>query len=245
MRVSQQVAAGVPEPERARSELPPGVWVVVPAFNEARVLGGVLDELATLVQNIVVIDDGSTDDTSRVALERPVWLVSHPLNLGQGAALQTGVEFALAQSASHIVTFDADGQHCASDILTLLTALGEGEADFVLGSRFLGAAEGIPRSRKLLLRLGILFTRAFSGVWLSDTHNGLKAMTRRGAETVRLTFNGMEHASELLDQIARSGLRSVEAPVRIRYTSHSIGKGQRTSAALGLGLRLLLSRVTR
>jgi polyprenyl-phospho-N-acetylgalactosaminyl synthase len=96
-----------------------------------------------------------------------------------------------------------------------------------------------------MLRLGILFTRAFSGVWLSDTHNGLRAMTRRGAEAVRLTFNGMEHASELLDQIARSGLRSVEAPVRIRYTSQSLRKGQRTSAALGLGLRLLLSRVTR
>jgi glycosyltransferase involved in cell wall biosynthesis len=225
--------------------LPPDLWIVVPAFNEAGRLGAALDELLGLVPNIVVVDDGSADETSRAALDRPVWLVTHPINLGQGAALQTGLAFALAQGASHIVTFDADGQHCAQDIPGLVAVLGERQADFVLGSRFLGDAEGIPRSRKLILRMAILFTRAFSGVWLSDAHNGLRAMTRRGAESIKLTFNRMEHASEFVDQMARSGLRSVEAPVRVRYTSESLGKGQRTSAALGLGLRLLLSKVGR
>lgn len=225
--------------------VPSGLWVVVPAFNEGRALGAVLDEILASVPNIVVVDDGSTDETSRVVLERPVWLVTHPINLGQGAALQTGLAFALAQGASHIVTFDADGQHRAGDITTLLTTLVDQQADFVLGSRFLGEAEGIPTTRKLVLRMGILFTRVFSGVWLSDTHNGLRAMTRRGAETVRITFNRMEHASELIDQIARSGLKTVEAPVRIRYTTQSLAKGQRTSAAIGLGLRLLLSKLNR
>lgn len=244
MAVQPHVAAGE-HAEPINAPFRPGLWVVVPAFNEAERLGPVLDELLALSTNVVVVDDGSTDQTSRVARERPVWLVTHVINLGQGAALQTGLSFALARGATHLVTFDADGQHCVEDIPTLLATMHEREADFVLGSRFLGHADGIPAFRRLILRFGILFTRAFSGVWLSDTHNGLRAMTRRGAERVRLTFNRMEHASELVDQIARSGLKCVEAPVRIRYTRQSLGKGQRTSAALGLGIRLLLSKVSR
>ena len=232
------------EPHR-EPPLPAGTWIVIAAFNEGRRLLNVLDELLPLAENVVIVDDGSPDDTTNVALTRAVWLVTHPVNLGQGAALQTGIEFALARSAEYIVTFDADGQHRPQDLRALVATLQNRPADFALGSRFLGSAEGIPTSRKVLLKLAVLFTRILSGVTLTDAHNGLRAMTRRGAERISIRFNRMEHASEIIDQIAASGLTYVEVPVTVRYTADSLAKGQRTSAAFGLGVRLLLDKVTR
>jgi glycosyltransferase involved in cell wall biosynthesis len=222
-----------------------GVWAVIAAFNEAPRIARVLDDLLPVVRNVVVVDDGSSDATRDAVLTRPAWVVTHPANLGQGAALQTGIAFALSRGASHIVTFDADGQHDPKDLPRMLGALSTEGADFALGSRFLGAAENIPMSRKALLRMAILFTRFLSGVALSDAHNGLRVMSRRGAEHIHLTFNRMEHASEIVEQIAHSGLKYIEVPVTIRYTNASLAKGQRTTAALGLGLRLLLEKLAR
>ncbi len=227
------------------SPLPASEWVVLAAFNEEARIGAVLDELLRARTNVVVVDDGSSDATARVVLEHPAWLVRHSVNLGQGAAVQTGIAFALAQGATHIVTFDADGQHRTEDIAILMQALSAANADYALGSRFLGGAEGMPWSRQLVLRLGILFTAVFSGVWLSDAHNGFRAMTRRGAERIGITFNRMEHASEIIDQIVRSRYRFIEVPVSIRYTADTLTKGQKSTAAIGLGLRLLLDKVTR
>jgi glycosyltransferase involved in cell wall biosynthesis len=220
------------------------VWVIVPSYDEGRRIGRVLDELLLVVRHVAVVDDGSSDETAREVMKRPVWLLRHQVNLGQGAALQTGLTFALSRGASHVVTFDADGQHCVADIPTLIRALSEHDADFALGSRFLGDAEGIPWSRRAVLRLGTVLTRLLSGVWLSDTHNGIRAMTRRGAERIRITFNRMEHASELIDQIVRSRRGYVEVPVRIRYTSDTLIKGQKTTAAIGVGLRLILGKIS-
>jgi glycosyltransferase involved in cell wall biosynthesis len=225
--------------------LPGDTWVVIAAYNEGVRILPVLDELRPLAVNVVVVDDGSADDTGSRVLSRPVWLVTHPVNLGQGAALQTGIDFALSRGARFVVTFDTDEQHRPEDILALLAALKEAHADFALGSRFLGSAEGIPFSRLVMLKLAIIFTRIMSGAQLTDTHNGLRAMTRRGASHIGIRFNRMEHASEVIDQIVRSGLKHVEVPVRVRYSVDSLAKGQRTSAALGLGVRILLDKVTR
>jgi glycosyltransferase involved in cell wall biosynthesis len=227
------------------SRLADGVWIVISAYNERQRIGAVLDDVLTMARNTVVVDDGSTDDTAAEVLQRPVWLVRHAVNLGQGAALQTGIAFALERHADVIVTFDADGQHSASDLPGLVDSLKSNDADFALGSRFLGRAEGIPWARRFTLRLAILFTKIVSGISLTDAHNGLRAMTRRGASCLRLTMNRMEHASEIIEQIGRSGLRFVEVPVTIRYTADSLAKGQKTSAALRLGLKLLLEKVVR
>jgi len=229
----------------ASQPLPEGLWIVIAAYNEQRRFGAVLDDLLTLDLNVVVVNDGSRDDTAGEILKRPVWLVQHRVNLGQGAALQTGIAFALERGAQYIVTFDADGQHCTSDLPALLVPLVSGGADFALGSRFLGKAQGIPWHRKLLLRLAVLFTRVLSGLALTDAHNGLRAMTRRGAQNVHITMNRMEHASQIIDQIAKSGLNYVEVPVTIRYTSETLAKGQKSSEAIRLGLKLLLERVIR
>jgi len=219
-----------------------GLWVVIAAYNEEQRIGRVLKDLLQVVENVVVVDDDSGDKTAHIASQYPVWLLQHACNLGQGAALQTGIRFALDQGARYVATFDADGQHAVMDLEKMLAALIDSAADFALGSRFLGRADGIPFSRKILLKLAVLFTKLISGVSLSDVHNGIRVMTRRGAEQLRITLNRMEHASQVIEQISASGLRYVEVPVTVRYTAETLRKGQRTTAAVKLGLKLLLEK---
>lgn len=232
-------------PQASARVLPSCVWVVVPAYNEAARLSAVLTSLLGVAANVVVVDDGSNDNTSDIITGFPAWLVKHAVNLGQGAAIQTGISFALRRGAEYIATFDADGQHDPHDLLKMYEALLASGADYALGSRFLGRAEGIPWSRRLILRAAVYFTRLTSRIRITDAHNGIRMMTRRGAACIGLTMNRMEHASEILDQIARSGLSYIEVPVTIRYSTESLEKGQRSSAALRLGAKLLAEKVLR
>jgi len=228
-----------------QNTLPPQCFVVVPAYNEAERIGRTLESLLAVASSVVVVDDGSADNTAEVALRYPVWILRHPVNLGQGAAIQTGITFALRQGADDVATFDADGQHDPSDLIRMLQTLRESGADYALGSRFLGRAEGIPFTRKVMLKAAVWYTRIMSGIHVTDTHNGIRLMTRRGAERIHITMNRMEHASEILDQIARSGLRYIEVPVTIRYSQASLAKGQKSTAAIRMGLRILAERVMR
>jgi glycosyltransferase involved in cell wall biosynthesis len=227
----------------AKSKALSGAWVVIAAYNEARAIGGVLAALASLPYRIVVVDDGSADATAEVAARAGAEVVRHPINLGQGAALQTGIDYALLRGASHVVTFDADGQHRADDIAALLAALSAHNADFALGSRFRGAAVDLPPLRRVMLRAATLFTRATTGLDVTDAHNGLRAMTRRGAARIRLRQNRMAHASEILHQIAASDLRYVEVPVTIQYSRYSLAKGQRASEFVVILLDLFARRL--
>jgi glycosyltransferase involved in cell wall biosynthesis len=221
------------------------LWVVIAAYNEERRLGETLKRLSPYCGNIVVVDDGSHDRTSEVALAHPVWVLRHVVNRGQGAALQTGIDFALRQGAGVIVTFDADGQHCPEEIAQLVEPIRAGRADVVLGSRFLGRAVGMPLSRRVVLRLGVLFTRVFSSVRVTDAHNGFRALSRRAALCIRITQDRMAHASEILDQIRLHRLRYCEVPVTVRYTEETLAKGQSSWNALKIVGQLLLGRLIR
>ena len=219
------------------------VFVVIPAYNEGALIGRVVGEVRERYPRVVVVDDGSRDETALRAQEAGAVVLRHPLNRGQGAALMTGIEYARRQGASCVVTFDADGQHSAEDIPTLVEPIARGEAAIVLGSRFLGQAPQMPASRRLLLRGAIAFTRVFSGLALSDAHNGLRAFSREAAERIDLRLDRMAHASEVLDQIGRLGLPYREVPVTIRYTEYSLAKGQRGLDALKVAFDYLVGRL--
>jgi glycosyltransferase involved in cell wall biosynthesis len=224
---------------------PASVWIVITAFNEASVISDVVAGLRSPEYNVLIVDDASTDETAQRAEAAGARVLQHPINLGQGAALQTGISFALRRGADFIVTFDGDGQHRPDDVPALINALVTQQVDFALGSRFLGSALNLPPSRKLLLRAATWFTRLTTGLKLTDAHNGLRAMTRRGASALKLRQNRMAHASEILAQIARSGLGYVEVPVTIVYTQYSLQKGQRVSNSVSILIDLLAGRLQR
>jgi len=200
------------------------VWVVIAAFNEAAVIRGVVAEVVAAGWPVVVVDDGSRDATAAAARMPGATVLRHAFNLGQGAALQTGIDYAVRRGARQIVTFDADGQHRVEDIPALVAALDD--ADIALGSRFLGAVEGATAGRRALLRTATAVSNRLSGLKLTDAHCGLRAFRISAAPRLRITQDRMAHASELLRKIKTSGLRVVEVPVTIRYTEHSRRKGQ-------------------
>lgn len=218
------------------------VWVVVAAYNEAEAIGPVVAELVTRGHRVAVVDDGSRDHTSEVARRNGATVLRHPVNRGQGAALQTGIRYALQRGADFIVTFDSDGQHDAQDVDTLIAPLQAGRADVVLGSRFIGTTENIPPMRKAILAMAVVFTRVASGARVTDTHNGLRAFTRAAAAKLDIRLDRMAHASEILDQIVRHELRFEEVPVHVRYTDYSRRKGQSSFAALRILADYVLGR---
>jgi glycosyltransferase involved in cell wall biosynthesis len=207
--------------------IPESVYIIVPVYNEASVLADVLKGLLSLFDKVVVVDDASDDNSKEIAQSIGATVLRHSCNLGQGAAIQTGLDYCLANGAEYIVTFDGDAQHRIEDLEDLLAPLINKEVEYVLGSRFLGSTDGMPLSRRILLKLALAFTKVTSGLALTDTHNGLRAFSALGASRINLTFNRMAHASQLLEQIADSGLAYREVPVKVRYTSYSLAKGQR------------------
>lgn len=215
------------------------VWVVIAAYNEASVIKGVIEELKQYRLNVVVVDDGSGDDTANAARDAGALLVLHPINLGQGAALQTGISFALLRGAEYIVTFDADGQHSASEISSLIEALCAANADIACGSRFLGKAVNITMFRRVVLKMATVFTYLTTGVRMTDAHNGLRAMTKACAKRIRIHQNRMAHASEITSEISRLDLKFVEVPVTITYSEYSLQKGQKISNSLNIILDLI------
>lgn len=205
-----------------------------------------LEQLSYLPYRIVLIDDGSADDTARQAGRFDVCVLRHAWNLGQGAALQTGIAYALRWPETRfIVTFDADGQHCAQDIVRVLAPLEAGTHDVTLGSRFAkgGTAVGIPVTRQALLWLATALTRITTGLRISDTHNGIRGLTASAAGRISITQNRMAHASEILSRIAGHQLRYCEVPVTIRYTEYSMSKGQRLLDAVTIMWDIMTARI--
>jgi len=203
------------------------VCVVIPVFNEASVIADVVRTVRKRYPLVVCVDDGSSDDSAAAIAAAGAVLVRHPINLGQGAALRTGMDYALSlEQARYLVTFDADGQHDVEDVPQMLELLDSGEAQIVFGSRFLDRRTRVGGAKRIVLAAAIRYSRASTGLSLTDTHNGLRAFTREVAGALDLQINGMAHASELLSLVARHRFRYAEVPVHIRYTEYSRSKGQ-------------------
>ncbi len=217
-------------------------YIVIPAYNEGAVIRAVLARVRPLYPNVIVVDDASSDDTAEQAGREGVIVLRHHINRGQGASLKTGIACALELGADYIVTFDSDGQHRVEDIARVLEPLQAGTHDVVLGSRFLGTVRNMPGMRRLVLQLGVLFTRFVSHINVTDTHNGLRGFTRHAAKRIRIVQDRMAHASEILEEIVRQGLRYTEVPVTIAYTEYSQTKGQRSTAMFKIAMKFLISK---
>jgi polyprenyl-phospho-N-acetylgalactosaminyl synthase len=216
------------------------VWIVVPAYNESASIAGVVGGLRSAgYSNVCVVNDGSSDATSEIARAANAHVLDHVTNFGQGAALQTGITYALRRGAAYVCTFDADGQHDPRSVDELHAALLGARADAALGSRFLSDESAIPGSRRLLLRAALLFTRWHARVAVTDTHNGLRLFTRRAAASLEIEQPGMAHASEILQKLGSQKAALVEVPVRIAYTDYSKRKGQSGFDSIKILLDLL------
>ncbi len=227
------------------SETDPKIYIVIPAYNEGKVIEQTILSLKNeRYSNILVVNDGSSDKTKENAHLAGAEVIDHIINRGQGAALRTGIEYLRENSDPDIiVTFDADGQHQAKDIQKFVELISKGECDIALGSRFLAKKSNIPRLRKIILKLGVIFTRFISDIAVTDTHNGFRALGRKAIQSIEITQRGMEHASEIIDEIKKRKLSFKEVPVEVIYTEYSKIKGQKNSNFVKIGIKMILKKL--
>jgi len=204
------------------------VWIVVPAFNEASVIGDVVADIRSVFDHVVLVDDGSKDNTADIALRAGAHVVPHPVNLGQGAAIQTGVEYARSQPGAQVfATFDADGQHRLKDVVRMIDRLSTDDVDLVVGTRFAGPTTSKPPLlKRIILRVAALVSPSSRQLGLTDAHNGLRVFNKTVADRLNITMSGMSHASEFITLAVENGWRVAEEPVEILYTEYSKSKGQ-------------------
>lgn len=223
-----------------------GIYIIIPVYNEAAVIAQTLHQLVQTEYNIVVVDDGSVDASGNVIKKFPVYYICHPVNLGQGAALQTGMDLARMKGAETVVHFDADGQHRVSDIEQLLSPITNNNCDVVFGSRFLNKTDvSIPFSKKIFLQLARYVNWIFSGIMLTDAHNGLRALNSHALNKIYFSENRMAHASEILLLVKEHKLTYTEVPVTIEYTEYSKRKGQSLWNSVNIIFDLLFKKINR
>jgi len=217
------------------------VWVVVPLHNEATVIADVLTELLGHFPHVLCVDDGSTDGSGDLALQAGAAVATHPINLGQGAALQTGFDYVLRHTDAHyVLTFDADGQHRITDAEAMVAAARHDDLAIVFGSRFLEGPTEVGLLRRVILRTAALVTRVRTGMKLTDAHNGLRLIRRDALSGVHLDQNRMAHATQIVHQLAATELSWREMPVHIRYTDYSRSKGQSLLNSVNILVELVL-----
>ena len=232
-----------PAPEVPSTSDSPGAdrtWFVVPLFNEGEVVGDVLRDLRIRYPLVVCVDDGSQDDSGRIAEEAGAVVVRHPYNMGQGAALKTGIDYALRDpNMRQVVTFDSDGQHQVDDAAEMIAKREAEGVDLVLGSRFLDSRTKPGLLKRVVLRGAIWYTNLTTGVRLTDAHNGLRVLGREACEKIAIEQNRMAHASEIVEEIGRHKLTVAEHPVHILYTDYSRSKGQSVLNSVNIVIDML------
>ncbi|MFZ2681932.1 MAG: glycosyltransferase family 2 protein [Patescibacteria group bacterium] len=221
------------------------IIAIIPAYHEAARVGAAVADALAYVDAVVVVDDCSADASGEVALQAGAIVLRHSVNRGQGAALQTGTDYALRHLQPEVIVhFDADGQMQGQDIATLVAPILADEADIVIGSRFLGTkALNMPLFRRLVLGAGVIFTALVSGIKVTDSQNGFRALSRQTAMDLRISLDRMAHASEILDLIKAKGLRFQERPVTIKYSEETLDKSPSTWRAFGIARDLIKKKL--
>jgi len=222
------------------------IYIVIPAYNEESKIGSVIADLKTSgYHNILIVNDGSKDNTAKIANEAGAEVLSHIINRGQGSSLRTGIEYLRENyKPDVIITFDADGQHQVSDIPNLIEPILSKKADIALGTRFGEKKSNVSIIKKIVLKIAVIFTNIISNIHLTDTHNGLRALGENAIWKIEISHRGMEHASDIIDEITKKKLTYIEVPVKIVYSEYSKMKGQKTSGFIKMGLKLLIKKLT-
>ena len=220
-------------------------YIIIPVFNEAKVVADVVKKVQKYFDNVICVNDGSSDKSGECITKTGGTLVEHAINLGAGAATQTGVDYALQfPEAKYFVTFDADGQHDIKDAVKMLKYLKQNDLDIVLGSRFIGKVYNISRAKRVFLNLGAYVSNKTSKVKLTDPHIGLRAFNRNFAENLKLTLPDFSHASEVLYRISEGKYKYAEVPVTVTYSDYSKAKGQPMLNVINITIDLLFHRIS-
>jgi polyprenyl-phospho-N-acetylgalactosaminyl synthase len=215
------------------------IVAVIPALNESKRITSVVEGTGKFVWRVIVVDDGSSDDTALVAEHAGALVIRHGENCGAGAATMTGIEAARALGAEVIVTLDADEQHDPNDIPSLLQPIAADQADIVFANRF-GQRNRIPLIRRFFNAVGNLVTFATTGRWVNDSQCGFKAFGPRAVREVRIRMNGYEFCTELVRESVQKRWRVAEVPIKVLYSQYTLAKGQSFANGVKTALRILL-----
>ena len=220
------------------------IFVIIPCYNEAKVVRKTVTSVLEKGYTVVVVDDCSKDGSKKQLAGLPIHYLRHRVNMGQGAALQTGIDFARKKGAKYFVTFDADGQHDRDDIEGMIELIEKEKSDIVFGSRFLpGAKTNASNSRTFVLNTARYVNYLVSGIMLSDAYNGLRLLDRKAADSIRLTENKMAHATQFQVLAAKNKLSFSEYPNNIQYTEYSTRKGLRNWDGIKIFFEILLYKI--
>ena len=200
-------------------------YIILPAYNEGKVIKKTIEDIKKEgFKNIIVVDDGCKDNTVKEAESAGAIVVSHPINRGKGAATQTGIDAAKLLNADIIVTMDSDGQHNSKDIKKLVEPIEKGEADVVIGSRFLEENKEIPKARVMMNKIGNIVTYIFFGAMATDSQSGFRSYSNKAANSIYSYMDRYEFESEMLGHIKKAKLKVTEVPIKVIYTEHSLNK---------------------
>lgn len=223
--------------------------IILPAFNEAKVISQVLAQVRKtaaklpLKTEICVVNDGSQDNTARVAKNTQATVLTHVINRGLGASLSTGLEYAKQIQADFAITMDSDGQHDPDDLITVLTPLLNNQADVVIGSRRLQPTGHMPLLRRINNQAFNLLTRLLFGVVTTDSLSGFRGFGKRAIQLIELKTERMEVSNEFFTEIKRHHLKFSEVPIKVIYTDYSLAKGVKPGNVFAILFRLLLRLV--
>ena len=223
--------------------------IIIPAFNEQKSIGSVVDSMTESAArtnhkvSVVVVDDGSHDDTAKVARLHGAIVVRHILNSGAGGATATGLSYADQNMYDVAVTADADGQHAPSDVMACVDELLKTQSDLVIGSRLINS-EGMSKT-KVLGNQGLSFiTYLLFGVSVTDSQSGLRVFSKKALTQLKWKTNGYEFCSEMLWRAKQQQLKISEFPIKAIYTDYSKAKGQNNWNAFNIVGSLVRRRIT-
>ncbi len=222
------------------------IAIVVPIYNEEHIVKEFFTNLKKTRPNdtIIAVDDASTDASSKILNDLSgIYLLTHELNLGQGAALQTGIVFARTLNLKYAVTIDSDGQHNPNEIELFEKTIKKYNCDIVLGSRFLGNTINMSKTKRILLKLSIFFTMLTTGIKLTDSHNGFRIIDISN-QNFNITQNRMSHASEIIEMIQKYNLTYKEVPCTVVYNDYTVQKGQKVSNIINILLEIFFNRIS-